>query len=140
MGYKEQLLGNERMTLAALHGEMERTAAMLEAITGEKAKCDTELAQKQGDGELTPLAYQLYYRYDSFLKEEILRIKKSMAQLAARIEKQVEVIKNIKLETKSLETVRKSKLANYKKEELHNAELLMDEFVNTAKIMSRVNA
>ncbi|MDR0570147.1 MAG: flagellar export protein FliJ [Clostridiales Family XIII bacterium] len=139
MSYKEQTLGNERMTLGALNGEMERTQARLDALTAEKEKCAAEMEAKRVSGELTPLGYQLYHKYDVFLKEEINAVKRVKAQIQARIDKQVEVLKNIKLETKSLETVKQSKLASYRKEEVKDAEHLLDEFVNTARAMRRVS-
>ena len=136
MNYKEQVLGNERMTMANLLGEKEKVLKRLSALISDKERCDRELEEKQFSGTITTIAFQVYHRYDQFLKSEIIEVKKALAMIEARIEKQVEVLKKIKLEAKSLETVKDSKLADYRKEEIKSEELYMDEYVNTVRVMN----
>ena len=52
--------------------------------------------------------------------------------------KQVERVKDLKIETKSLETIKESRFEEYKKEDLKKTELFMDEFVSTARVMDKV--
>ena len=137
MNYKEQVLGNEKMTMANLLSEKEKVAKRLTALISEKERCDRELEEKQFSGEITTIAFQVHHRYDQFLKTEIKEVKKAMAMIEARIEKQVEVLKKVKLETKTLETVKDSKLADYRKEEIKSEELFMDEYVNTVRVMNQ---
>ena len=137
MNYKEQVLDNEKMALANLENEKEKNVKVLNALQLEQEKCANELKEKQdSEEEITSVAFQLYYKYDQYLSEQIKEVMKSLALIGARIEKQVEVLKKVKLEAKSLETVKNSKLADYRKEEIKSEELFMDEFVSTARVMS----
>ena len=135
MNYKEQVLGNEKMTMANLLNEKEKVIMRLTALLRDKERCDSELEEKQYGGEITTIAFQVYHRYDQFLKTEIKEVRKALAMIEARIEKQMEVLKKVRLETKSLETVKDTKLADYRKEEIKDAEHLMDEYISAVRVM-----
>jgi flagellar biosynthesis chaperone FliJ len=77
----------------------------------------------------------MYFRYEDFLKTEIQKARKLAAQLAHRIEKQVDVIKDLRLETKSLELLKEAKLKVYRKEEIKDNERQVEEYVNTSRLM-----
>jgi flagellar export protein FliJ len=139
MNFKSQVLDNEKMTLANLDNEKNKAIMKLNSLQQEKDKCAGELREKQDSEEITTSAFQLYYKYDQYLSEQIKEVMTALALIGARIEKQIEVLKKIKLETKSLETVKNSKLADYRKEEIKSEEHFMDEFVSTARVMSSNN-
>ena len=136
MNYKEQVLDNEKMTLSNLLCEKEKATNRLNALQKEKKKCADELEEQRESGEITTVEYQLYYKYDLYLNEQIREVMKSLALIGARIEKQIEVLKNIKLETKSLETVKNSKLADHRKEVIKSDEVFIDEFVNSVRAIN----
>jgi flagellar export protein FliJ len=137
--YKDQLLESELAALAALRGEMKRADDRKASLTDEKRTCGRELRAKQMSGALTPAACQIYFRYDNFLTAEITGVEGLIARIAAKIEKQLEVIKNLRLETKSLEIMKDSKLSAYRKEVQKAEEQQIDEFVNTTRVMRAIS-
>ncbi|MDR1135009.1 MAG: flagellar export protein FliJ [Clostridiales Family XIII bacterium] len=137
LDYKDQLLDNELMTLAALNEEMNKVNAAIGKLRAERDRAAAEMREK-GDSEegVKPVDYQIFFRYDASLKEEIRDLKTVAAHLTGQIEKQIELIKKLRLETKSLEVMKESKLAGYKKEIIKAEELMIDEYVNTVRVMS----
>jgi flagellar biosynthesis chaperone FliJ len=94
-----------------------------------------ELQTAQLADGVKPELCRMYIRYEDFLKAEILKAKNLAARLEKRIEKQVELIKDLRLETKSIELLRESRMAAYRKEEIKENERLVEEFVNTSRLM-----
>jgi flagellar export protein FliJ len=133
--YKNQVLENELMRLALLNKSLERANDALAGLERTRERCRRELSEKRSAGGLAPAAFQLYFQYDGYLQEEIREAEKVVARIAAQIEKQVEIIRELRLETKSLEIMKNDKLTAYKKEELKESERGMVEFVNTARAM-----
>jgi flagellar export protein FliJ len=134
LSYKDQLLENGLMILATLNAEMQRLNDRLRALAEEVLRSRRSLAEKQAEGELTPTAYQIHFRYEDFLKKEIEETEGAAAKLAVKIEQQIEVIRGLRLETKSLEILKESKLKDYRKEEMKAHEQMIDEFVNTSRL------
>jgi len=52
------------------------------------------------------------------------------------VEEQIEIIKKIMIETKSLDTLKTSKLDDYNKESIKISELQLEEFVSAAKLIN----
>jgi flagellar export protein FliJ len=135
LDYKTKLLDNEKLTLAALNADLAAVNGRIEEKAAEALQYREELKAMQLGGGVTPATCGMYIRYEDFLKSEILRARRIAAQLAERIEKQVEVIKGLRLEAKSLELLKESKLKAYRKEEVKDDERRVEEYVNTARLM-----
>jgi flagellar export protein FliJ len=135
LDYKNQLLESEILALATLNAELAAVNGRIDEMTAAVQGNRTELQAMQLEGRVTPAACQMYFRYESFLKKEIAQAKKAAAQLARKIEKQIDVIKDLRLETKSIELLRESKLNAYRKEEVKENERSIEEYVNTARLM-----
>jgi flagellar biosynthesis chaperone FliJ len=84
---------------------------------------------------ITPTACQVYIHYMSFLKEQIQIVEKRIDEITEKIDIQIEVVKNLKLETRSLEIVKENRYDEYKKEMAKENEKEMEEFITTSKIM-----
>jgi flagellar export protein FliJ len=135
LDYKTKLLDNEKLTLAALNADLAAVNGRIDDMTAAALKYREELKNMQLGGGVTPATCRMYIRYEDFLKAETVKARRIAAQLAERIEKQVEVIKNLRLETKSLELLKDSKLKAYRKEEVKDSERQVEEYVNTARLM-----
>jgi flagellar export protein FliJ len=135
LSYKDQLLESEMLKLAALNDSLRRVNARMDALAEDRLRCGRELREKQAAGAVTPAACQLHSRYDGFLKDEIASCRREAEALAVRIEAQIEVIRGLRLETKTLELMKDSRLAAWRKEEIKESEHQIDEFVNTARAM-----
>ena len=82
------------------------------------------------------MACQVYIHYMSFLKEQIKIIEKRIVEITEKIDIQIEVVKNLKLETRSLEIVKENRYDEYKKKYLKENEKQMEEYISTSKIMN----
>ena len=136
LSYKGQMLDSELMTLAVLNNQLSEAQHRLLALQMEQEQCRTEFEEKMLE-QTTPATCRMYIYYTEHLKEQILNMQRTIDGITAQIDKQVETIKKLKLETKSLETLKTSRYDEYKKEDLKAAELQMDEFVSTSKIMRK---
>jgi flagellar export protein FliJ len=135
LDYKNQLLENEILALATLNAELAAVNGRIDGMTAEMHRCGDELQEMQLGGGVTPAACQMYFRYGDFLKKEIAQAKRLAALLERKIEKQIDVIKDLRLETKSIELLRESRLSAYRKEEVKENERSIEEYVNTARLM-----
>lgn len=136
LSYKGQMLDSELMTLAVLNNQLSEAQHRLLALQMEQEQCRAEFEEKMLE-QTTPATCRMYIYYTEHLKEQILNMQKTIDGITAQIDKQIETIKKLKLETKSLETLKTSRYDEYKKEDLKAAELQMDEFVSTSKIMRK---
>jgi flagellar export protein FliJ len=135
LDYKSKLLENEITVLAALRSDLAAVNGRIDEMTAQTRACRSELQAAQARGGVTPSLCQMHVRYEEFLKAEIAKGKRIAAQIERRIEKQIEVIKDLRLEKKSIELLRASRLAAYRKEETKENERQIEEFVNTARMM-----
>lgn len=134
--YKGQMLDSEMMALAVLNSQMEEVKKRLSALRMEREQCRTEFEEKMMENT-TPVTCRMYGQYMEHLKEKILNEEKNLDQIKEQIDKQVELIKKLRLETKSLETLKTARYDEYKKENLKAEEWQLEEFVSTSNIMRK---
>ncbi len=134
LSYKAQILDSEQMTLAVLNSQLSEEQKRLLMLKMELEQCNTDYENKMLE-KITPAACQMYNHYKEHLKQQILEKEKIIESISTQIEKQIELIKSLKLETKSLETLKTSRYEEYKKEDQKVAEQQLEEFVSTAKII-----
>ncbi|NLT48904.1 MAG: FliJ family protein [Clostridiales bacterium] len=137
LSYKGQLLDSEKMNLAVLNNLLRDAQERLESLEREQSRSKAEFESRMKE-QITPVDCQVYASYESYIKEQIHICKMEIYEISEQIEKQVERVKNLKVETKSLETIKESRFVEYQKEGLKKSELLLDEFVSTARVMSEV--
>jgi len=136
LSYKGQILDSEMMNLAVLNNQLSEAQHKLLTIQMEQEQCKREFKNKMME-KTTPATCQMYTFYKEHLKDQIFIEEKTIENISAQVEKQIELIKKLKLETKSLETLKTSRFDEYKKEDQKAAELQLEEFVSTAKIISK---
>ncbi len=136
LSYKGQMLDSELMTLAVLNSQLSDAQHKLHMLQEELEQCQAELENRILE-KTTPATCQMYISYAEHLKEQILNTEKTIEAITAQVDKQIELIKKLKLETKSLETLKTSRYDEYKKEDLKAAEHQLEEFVSTAKILRK---
>ncbi|MDD2189654.1 MAG: flagellar export protein FliJ [Eubacteriales bacterium] len=134
--YKDQVLDSELMTLAVLNSQLLDAKQKLSAQQTEMEQCRAEFDIKIQE-QTTPAACRMYIFYTEHLKEKITQTKKEIAVISGQIEKQADLIKKLKLETKSLETLKTARFDEYRKENLKAEERQIDEFVSTAKLLKK---
>jgi flagellar FliJ protein len=137
LSYKGQLLDSELMNLAVLNSLLANAQERLEGLLREQSRCKAEFQSKISE-QITPADWRMYASYERHMKDQISQCEMEIAEISEQIEKQVERVKNLKIETKSLETIKESRFMEYKKEDLKRTELFIDEFVSIARVMSKV--
>lgn len=136
LSYKGQLLDSELMTLAVLNNQLSEAQHKHLMLQREQEQCRMEFESKMME-KTTPATCQMYTFYSGHLKEQIRYAEKAIESISAQVDKQIDLIKKLKLETKSLETLKTSRFDEYKKEDRKAAEQQLEEFVSTVKIMGK---
>ncbi len=136
LSYKGQFLDSEKMNLAVLNNLLKDAEERLESLKREMRNNKVEFEGKMKE-QITPVACRVYASYESHIKEQIHICEREISEISEQIEKQVARVKDLKIETKSLETIKESRFIEYQKEDLKKSELFVDEFVSTARVMSK---
>ncbi len=133
LSYKLQILDNEMMNLSVLRKELEESEKILMELKKKQDYCQRDFEEKIL-GKTKPATLQSYTPYIEDLKLKIKETGLLIDNLLLRMDEQIDIIKTVKLETKSLETLKDSRFDEYKKLDLKKIEQQIEEFVITAKI------
>ena len=136
LSYKTQILDNELMVLADLNSQSLKAQQRLQLLENNREKYGLELNHKMKE-TITPEECSIYGNYRVYLKQQKELIESELEQLAKLIEDKLIEIKKLKLETKSLETLKESRVDDYNKMNLKNSEHQMDEFVSTVSAINK---
>ncbi|MDD4565423.1 MAG: flagellar export protein FliJ [Eubacteriales bacterium] len=134
LSYKDQILDSELMTLAVLNSHLSDQQQKLFSLQKEREQCRSEFENKMLEKTM-PATCRMYIFYDEHIKEQIMQTEKAIENIYAQIDKQTELIKKLKLETKSLETLKTTRFDEYKKESLKVSERQIEEFVSTTRLL-----
>jgi flagellar FliJ protein len=134
LSYKDQILENEMMILGSLTRQLSEEMDKMLELEDQQEKCRLNYEKDMADS-ITPTACQVYLHYMSFLGDQIKIVEKKLDEITEQIDVQIEVVKKLKLETRSLEIVKENKYDEYKKEMAKETEKQMEEFITTSKIM-----
>jgi flagellar export protein FliJ len=135
--YKDQTLDSELMTLAVLNSHLSDHQQRLFLLQEQREQYRLEF-ESEILNRTTPASCRLYAFYDEYIKEQIQQTENDIRNTSLQIDKQVALIKKLKIETKSLEILKAAKLDEYKKEGLKMAERQLDEFVSTARLLKDI--
>lgn len=135
LSYKLQILDSEMMNLSVLRKELEENEKILQRLKDNQEQCQREFENKIL-GKTKPAVLQMYTPYIEDLKQKTKETDQLIEHISNKMLDQIEIIKTVKLETKSLETLKNSRLDEYKKQDLKKVEEQIEEFVITAKINS----
>jgi|GEM_PF-491057 flagellar export protein FliJ len=128
LSYKTQMTDSELLKLAELRKQQEIREEELKDILRKREDCRQEF-----EGRLTTAVAPSYYRTHLLYMEELeirIRMKKEqVTQARALVQQQLDVVRAMKLETKSLETIRSSRFEEYKQVNQKKAEEEVEEFV-----------
>jgi len=133
LSYKLQILDSEMMSLSVLRKELEESEKIIIELKKKQEHCQRDFEEKIL-GKTKPATLQSYTPYIEDLKVKIKETGLLIDNLLIRMDEQIEIIKTVKLETKSLETLKDSRFDEYKKLDLKKTEQQIEEFVITSKI------
>jgi len=134
--YKDQNLDTEMMTLGVLYNQLHKEEKTRESLLAQKVQ-----SRKRYDEAVrvktTPATCKLYFDYINYLGIRIKESEKRISMLEVQIDRQIDRVKELKIETKSLETIKESRFDEYKHEQNKKEELRIDEFVSATKVINR---
>lgn len=137
--YKQQVLDALEAEYAAAMAKVHAQEAVLEAVWQEYRDCNAEYRQRKAEG----LSITDAMIFESSLRSAELHIQREtnkLERLNQEAEAKREEMVAAKIDTSSLEKLKDKKLAQYRKEEQKNEELLVDEFISATRAAAGVGA
>lgn len=134
--YKNQSLENQLAILGDLNNQLSQTTQQIKVLLSEKDKYCEEFDRRVKQ-RAVPALFQIYQNYLNEIKEQVRIKEETRLGISKKIEQQIEVIKTLKQEAKSLETLKEAKLKEHKTEAGKLSELQLEEFILSARSISR---
>ena len=139
LDYKQEVLSALQTEHAAILARVHAQEDLLEELENYYRELDVEFTERKLEGItiLDAMQYEQYLRATERQIEEAVEILK---QLQAEAEaKRLEVVE-AKKDTSSIEKLREKKLDSYNKAVQKSEELIIEEFVTTARVMAAQGA
>lgn len=139
LDYKQEVLSALQTEHAAILARVHAQEELLEELENYYRELDAEFTERKLEGItiLDAMQYEQYLRATERQIEEAVEILK---QLQAEAEaKRLEVVE-AKKDTSSIEKLREKKLDSYNKAVQKSEELIIEEFVTTARVMAAQGA
>ena len=133
LSYKGQLLDSEMTTMSVLNDLLKSAQSKLNSLEAQLAACRQEL-QECMQGDISPVDCRLHANYLAYLREQVKAQREEVRKATEKVNAQIEVIKQLKLDSKSLEILKDTKYEEYRKEANKKAELQINEFVSFARV------
>ena len=128
LSFKNQILENELQILADLNRQHEKALTKMTDIHRNYETCKANLDEKLIKSA-SPQECQMYMYYIVDLNEQTKVVQKEIDAISMRIVEQIHKVRELKMETKTLETLKENKMAEYKRTVIKSAEIYMDEFI-----------
>ena len=139
LSYKEQVLGVLQGEHAEAVARVRAQEELLEKLWREYRDCNEDYRDRALEG--MPVTEALMYQSALRAAElEIQRETKRLEELEAEAEKRREAMVEAKKETSSIEKLKEKKLDLYNKEVAKSEEVLIDEFVSSARARANIGA
>jgi len=139
LSYKEQVLESLQGEHAAILAEVREQEAVLEAAWQAYRDCDAEYTRRKAEG-ITITDAMVYQNGLRVLERDIQRETEKLAGLRKKEEAKRQEVVDAKIDTSSIEKLKEKKLDLYHKEAAKSEELLIDEFVSSARARASIGA
>ena len=139
LSYKQQVLESLQGEHAAILAQVREQEAVLERAWQDYRDCDGEYRQKKEQG-ITITDAMVYQNGLRVLERDIQRETDRLEELRKKEEKKRQQVVNAKIDTSSIEKLREKKLDLYNKEVAKGEEVLIDEFVSSARARASIGA
>ncbi len=135
LSYKEQVLKSEMQKLSNIMADIQHQEQLIEQLKESLIVAGRELEEKL-KAAVSGAECQRYQNYIENLRENIEKAKQHLEALNAEKDKQIDIIAEAKKETKSLETLKEKKYAEYVEEDRKLTELEIAEFISAKETMA----
>ena len=139
LSYKQQVLESLQGEHAAILAQVREQEAVLERAWQGYRDCDGEYRQKKEQG-ITITDAMVYQNGLRVLERDIQRETDRLEELRRKEEKKRQEVVDAKIDTSSIEKLREKKLDLYNKEVAKGEEVLIDEFVSSARARASIGA
>ncbi len=139
LSYKQQVLESLQGEHAAILAQVREQEAVLERAWQDYRDCDGEYRQKKEQG-ITITDAMVYQNGLRVLERDIQRETDRLEELRRKEEKKRQEVVDAKIDTSSIEKLREKKLDLYNKEVAKGEEVLIDEFVSSARARANIGA
>ena len=139
LSYKQQVLESLQGEHAAILAQVREQEAVLERAWQDYRDCDGEYRQKKEQG-ITITDAMVYQNGLRVLERDIQRETDRLEELRRKEEKKRQEVVDAKIDTSSIEKLREKKLEFYNKEVAKSEEVLIDEFVSSARARAGIGA
>ena len=139
LSYKEQVLDSLKIEHAAIVAQVRTQEKVLEAVWQEYRDCDAEYSQRKAEG-MTISDALVYQNGLRVLERDIQRETDKLDELRKKEEAKRQEVVNAKIDTSSIEKLKEKKLDLYNKEVAKSEEVLIDEFVSSARARANIGA
>ena len=139
LSYKQQVLESLQGEHAAILAQVREQEAVLERAWQDYRDCDGEYRQKKEQG--MTIADALFYQNGlRVLENDIQRETDRLEELRRQEDAKRQEVVDAKIDTSSIEKLREKKLDLYNKEVAKGEEVLIDEFVSSARARASIGA
>ena len=139
LSYKQQVLDALKGEHAAILAQVREQEAVLEAAWQSYRDCDAEYRQRKAEG-ITITDAMVYQNGLRVLERDIQRETEKLEALRKKEEKKRQEVVDAKIDTSSIEKLKEHKLEDYHKAEQKAEEVLIDEFVSSARARAGIGA
>ena len=139
LSYKQQVLESLQGEHAAILAQVREQEAVLERAWQDYRDCDGEYRQKKEQG-ITITDAMVYQNGLRVLERDIQRETEKLEALRRKEEKKRQEVVDAKIDTSSIEKLKEHKLEDYHKAEQKAEEVLIDEFVSSARARAGIGA
>ena len=139
LSYKEQVLESLQGEHAAILAQVREQEEVLEAVWQDYRDCNEEYRQRKTEG-LSIVDAMLYQNGLRALEAEIQQETQRLEELKKQEEAKRQEVVDAKIDTSSIEKLKDKKRELYNKEVAKNEELLIDEFVSSARARASIGA
>ena len=139
LSYKQQVLDSLQGEHAAILAQVREQEDVLEAAWQEYRDCDAEYSQRKAEG-ITITDAMVYQNGLRVLERNIQRETDKLAELRKKEEAKRQEVVDAKIDTSSIEKLKDKKLELYNKEVAKSEDLLINEFVSSARARAGIGA
>ena len=139
LSYKQQVLDALKGEHAAILAEVREQEERLEAVRQEYRDCNEEYRQRKAEG-IAIMDAMFYQNGLRVLEADIQRESDKLEELRRKEEAKRQEVVDAKIDTSSIEKLKEKKLDLYTKAVQKSEEVLIDEFVSSARARAQMGA
>ena len=139
LSYKQQVLDALKGEHAAILAQVREQEEVLEAVWKAYRDCNEEYRQRKAEG-ITVTDAMFYQNGLRVLERDIQRETDKLEELRKQEEAKRQEMVDAKIDTSSIEKLKEHKLEDYHKAEQKAEEVLIDEFVSSARARAGIGA